>query len=52
MPWTEIRDLIYEINYFGDGWMQIEGAIPPNGDVVQSYKHNLGFLKELFQKRL
>lgn len=52
LPWKDVRDLVYEINCFGDGWMQIEGAIPDNGDVVSSYKHNLQFLRELFSKRL
>lgn len=52
MPWREIRDLIYQINYYGDGWMQIEGAIPANGDVVNSYRHNLQFLRNLFKRKL
>jgi sugar phosphate isomerase/epimerase len=52
IPWNDVRDLIYEINLFGDGWMQIEGSIPSNGEVVGSYKHNLQFLRTLFNKKL
>ncbi|HZG25410.1 MAG TPA: sugar phosphate isomerase/epimerase family protein [Chitinophagaceae bacterium] len=50
LPWEKIRDWIYEIDYYGDGWMQIEGAIPKNGDVVKSYQSNLQFLRSLFNK--
>ncbi|MEJ7738625.1 MAG: sugar phosphate isomerase/epimerase family protein [Chitinophagaceae bacterium] len=50
LPWQKIRDLIYEMNYFGDGWMQIEGAIPNKADVVESYVKNLQFLRGLFKK--
>ncbi|MEJ7768476.1 MAG: sugar phosphate isomerase/epimerase family protein [Chitinophagaceae bacterium] len=48
LPWKNIADLIYEMNYYGDGWMQIESAIPDKGNVVESYKHNLHFLRQLF----
>lgn len=48
VPWREIRDYLEEKNYYGDGWMQIEGAIPEGGDAVASYKHNMKFLQELF----
>ncbi len=52
LPWPEIRDLIYEMGYYGDGWMQIEGAIPGKADIAESYKHNLKFLRELFGKEI
>lgn len=52
LPWLEIRDLLYEMDYYGDGWMQIEGATPKNADVIESYKHNLQFLKDLFKKKI
>jgi L-ribulose-5-phosphate 3-epimerase len=45
LPWPQIRDLVYEMGYYGDGWMQIEWAMPENADVVASYKHNLKFLR-------
>jgi L-ribulose-5-phosphate 3-epimerase len=50
LPWQKIRDAIYETGYYGDGWMQIESATPKDADVIESYKHNLQFLKSLFRK--
>ncbi len=52
LPWQKIRDLLYDMEYYGDGWMQIEGAIPKGADVVESYKHNLSFLRALFDKKI
>jgi sugar phosphate isomerase/epimerase len=52
LDWMKIRDAIYETRFFGDGWMQIEGAIPKDGQVVDSYKSNLTFLRELFSKKV
>jgi sugar phosphate isomerase/epimerase len=48
LPWSQIRDQVYETGYYGDGWMQIEWAMPDKADVVASYKHNLQFLRHLF----
>ena len=45
LPWQQIRDLVYEMGYYGDGWMQIESAIPKNADVVTSYKQTCNFYK-------
>jgi sugar phosphate isomerase/epimerase len=50
LPWPQIRDLVYKMGYYGDGWMQIEWAMPENAHVVASYKHNLQYLRTLFQK--
>jgi sugar phosphate isomerase/epimerase len=50
LPWNKIRDMLYQLNYYGDGWMQIEGAVPPEADIVESYRHNLRFLRELFNE--
>jgi sugar phosphate isomerase/epimerase len=50
LPWAQIRDLVYEMGYYGDGWLQIEWAMPENADIVASYKHNLQFLRQLFAK--
>jgi len=47
--WKAVAEMLEEIDYFGDGWMQIEWAKPENADLVVSYKHNLGFLKGFFQ---
>lgn len=52
LPWPQIRDLVYEMGYYGDGWMQIESARPKDADVVTSYKHNLQFLQKLFRKKI
>lgn len=52
LEWAKIRDAVYETGFYGDGWMQIEGATPKNADVVKSYQYNLKYLKGLFQKKL
>lgn len=52
LDWPRIRDLLYEMNYFGDGWMQIEWAKPDKADTVESYRHNLKFLRQLFAKEI
>ena len=52
LPWQQIRDLMYEMGYYGDGWMQIESAKPKDAEVVASYKHNLQFLQKLFRKKI
>lgn len=49
MDWQKIADTLGEMKYHGDGWMQIEGARPKDADIVDSYKHNLRFLQNLFQ---
>ena len=48
LDWKRIAETLSEINYVGDGWMQIEGATPPSADIIKSYQHNLSFLKEAF----
>ncbi len=48
LDWLRIRDLLYEMDYFGDGWMQIEWAMPDKADIVESYRYNLQFLRQLF----
>ncbi len=42
----KVRDAINDIGYAG--WMQIEGARPPNADLTVSYTANLKFLRGLF----
>lgn len=42
----KVRDAINDIGY--EGWMQIEGAIPPNSSLMTSYTANLTFLRGLF----
>jgi sugar phosphate isomerase/epimerase len=50
LNWQQIRDALYEMNYTGDGWMQIEWAMPKDAAVVDAYKHNLQFLQTIFNK--
>ena len=52
LPWKKIRDLVYDMGYYGDGWMQIESSMPQHADVVASYKHNMSYLKSLFGKKI
>jgi sugar phosphate isomerase/epimerase len=52
LDWQKISELLYEIHYYGDGWMQIEWSMPDNANVVESYQHNLRFLRELFKKEV
>lgn len=52
LDWKQVSDAIYETGYYGDGWMQIEGAIPKDGAVVNSYQQNLKFLRGLFSKKI
>ncbi len=48
--WKGVSEAIYQTGYKGNGWMQIEGAIPKGGDTVESYRHNLAYLQKLFNK--
>lgn len=52
LPWQQIRNMVYDMHYYGDGWMQIEWAMPKNANVVESYKHNLQFLRQLFDREV
>lgn len=52
MNWQRIGKLLYEMDYFGDGWMQIEWAIPANANIITGYQHNLKFLHQLFNKEV
>jgi sugar phosphate isomerase/epimerase len=42
----KVRDAINDIGY--EGWMQIEGGLPPKADLVASDTANLKFLRGLF----
>lgn len=50
--WWDIGNAVYDSGYYGDGWMQIEGAKPGKSDVVESYKHNLQILRKIFSKKV
>ena len=48
LDWKNISETLSEMEYYGDGWMQIESARPKGSDIVESYRHNAGYLRELF----
>jgi L-ribulose-5-phosphate 3-epimerase len=48
LDWTKICETLLRMDYLGSGWMQIEGATPKGGNVIESYQHNLEFLKRCF----
>lgn len=50
IDWKAVSAAVYDEGYTGNGWMQIEGAIPKGGDIVKSYRHNLAYLRKLFNK--
>jgi L-ribulose-5-phosphate 3-epimerase len=52
LPWQAIRDMLYEMEYYGDGWMQIEGSTSGKSNIISDYKQNLAFLKNLFSKKI
>lgn len=52
LDWPKIADMFYEMQYYGDGWMQLEWAIPSDTDLVTGYQQNLQFLKGLFNKEI
>jgi len=49
MDWKKISQTLLDMEYYGDGWMQIEGAVPKDAAMFESYKHNHAYLKELFK---
>ena len=50
LDWKQIAETLAEMNYFGDGWMQIESARPKGSDIVESYRHNHAYLKSVFRR--
>lgn len=48
VDWKSVSVAVARTGYSGSGWMQIEGAIPKGEAVVESYRHNLAYLKKLF----
>lgn len=47
VDFKKVRAAIDDIGY--NGWMQIEGAIPPGGKMPESYTANRAFLRETFK---
>ena len=48
LDWRKIRETLAGIGYYGDGWMQIESARPKEMSIVESYKRNHRFLRDVF----
>ena len=46
VDFRKVREAIDDIGY--RGWIQIEGAIPKGGTVLDSYKANCEFLRGIF----
>jgi sugar phosphate isomerase/epimerase len=46
VDFRRVREALDDIGYAG--WLQIEGAVPEDGQLVPSYRANLKFLRELF----
>jgi L-ribulose-5-phosphate 3-epimerase len=49
MDWQRIGHTLADVGYYGDGWMQIEWAKPKEAGIVESYKHNFAFLRDIFK---
>ncbi len=48
LDWNRIGKALKEIGYQGDGWIQIEGAKPPQMDIVKACQYNLNYLHQIF----
>lgn len=48
LDWKAIAKAVKDTGYYGDGWMQIEWAMPDKGNIVECYQKNFRFLKNLF----
>jgi L-ribulose-5-phosphate 3-epimerase len=46
VDFRKVRQAMDDIGY--RGWIQIEGAVPPGGDIIASYKENARFLRGIF----
>lgn len=46
IDFKRVREAMDEINY--TGWIQIEGAVPPGGQILESYRANCKFMRGLF----
>jgi L-ribulose-5-phosphate 3-epimerase len=51
LDWPAIAAAIRETGYYGDGWMQIEWAMPDDADIVTSYIANRNYLQTVFSKK-
>jgi L-ribulose-5-phosphate 3-epimerase len=48
VDFAKVRAAMDDIDY--RGWMQIEGAVPKDASMLESYRKNLAFLRGLFPK--
>lgn len=48
LDWKRISETLKEMDYYGSGWMQIEGARPGGAGFVESGRSNLVFLTSVF----
>jgi|ERR1043166_3232740 sugar phosphate isomerase/epimerase len=48
IDFKRVRDAIEEIGY--QGWVQIEGSVPPGGNIREAYSANCKFLRTLFRE--
>jgi sugar phosphate isomerase/epimerase len=48
IDWPKVSRALQEINFQHVKWMQIEGALPPQYEVIKGYQQNLTFLKNIF----
>ena len=46
IDFQKVRRALDDIGY--EGWMQIEGAVPPGKPMFESYKQNCAFLRKVF----
>jgi sugar phosphate isomerase/epimerase len=46
VDFRRVRECLDDIGY--EGWMQIEGAVPPNQQMLESYVANRKFLRQIF----
>lgn len=47
VDFPKVRQSIDTLNY--KGWVQIEGAVPPGKPILESYIHNLNYLREVYK---
>jgi sugar phosphate isomerase/epimerase len=48
LDWKGISNMVDELGYRGDHWMQIEWSLPGNADLISSYIQNRDFLRQQF----
>lgn len=46
IDFEEVRQAVDDIGY--SGWIQIESAVPEGADIMESYHHNVQFMRKMF----